>query len=214
MMDWNQLYLFKENVPAGPSPVVLENLSFLLEGGDSPILDLGCGAGRHLALLAGKGRASVGMDISANGLQLSRNRLHEQRLPVRLCQGNMAHIPFRNGIFGGVLSIRVIHHARRETIRKTMREIHRVLEPGGTLLITLLHDADYKYGEGREIEPDTFVLSSGKEKGLPHYFAGRDDLDEFLAGFDVVNVDMERNEVDIEGNREWNTHWIVLARRA
>jgi SAM-dependent methyltransferase len=89
------------------------------------ILDLGCGDGSHMALLGAGGRV-VGVDLAMP--LLARAASHG---PVVAATGQ--RLPFGDGVFSLVYVSHVLHHAG--DVRSVMSEIHRVLRPGGSLVV-------------------------------------------------------------------------------
>jgi ubiquinone/menaquinone biosynthesis C-methylase UbiE len=110
-----------------------------LEGG-MEVLDLGCGTGT-LALLA-KARypaASVsGLDGDPKMLTRARAKASKRGLELRFDEGLSYDLPYRDGQFDRVLSTLFFHHLVPEDKRRTIREVARVLKPGGEL-----HVADW-----------------------------------------------------------------------
>lgn len=59
----------------------------------------------------------------------------EYSFPLTLTAGDGVRLPFRDGVFESVLCSETVEHVRDP--EAVIREIHRVLEPGGTLLLTV-----------------------------------------------------------------------------
>ncbi|RIL00858.1 MAG: methyltransferase type 11 [Proteobacteria bacterium] len=93
------------------------------------ILDAGCGTGGNLAQLEGRGRR-VGLDYAPEALAGCRTR----GLP-ELVRGSVTALPFADGSFGAVLSISVLYHEWVRDPAAALRELRRVLAPGGLLLV-------------------------------------------------------------------------------
>ena len=93
------------------------------------ILDAGCGTGINLKCLQILGDV-YGLDNSKNALKFSRIRgLHS------LICGSVDKLPFKNGLFDLVLALDVIEHMDEDI--SAVRELNRVLKPGGRLIITV-----------------------------------------------------------------------------
>ncbi len=92
------------------------------------ILDAGCGTGNNLAHLARLGRP-VGVDLSEDALALSRTR------GVTVVRGSLMALPFPDAAFDGVTSFDVLYHRWVVDDRAAVRELARVLRPGGWLLV-------------------------------------------------------------------------------
>ena len=101
-----------------------------------PGLDVGCGAGGTLAVLARQG-AWVGVDADPAALRLSR-----QRGLARLAGGGAEALPFRAGTFAACLCLDLLYHRNVGSEDSALRECHRVLRPGGLLLVT---DSAFKW---------------------------------------------------------------------
>lgn len=95
------------------------------------VLDVGCGDGART--LANLPDGAVGLDISRRGLELA-TEVVDQRL---LVQGDMALLPFVAEIFDGLTAYHAVFHLPREEHPGVYEEFHRVLRPGGVVLMTL-----------------------------------------------------------------------------
>ncbi len=96
------------------------------------ILDLGCGTGMLLKELAGKGEFVVGVDSSAKMLSVAKKRGREAAL---IC-ADADHLPFKDKIFDVVVSITLLQNVPVPVTM--MKEISRVLKPGGVGIVTSL----------------------------------------------------------------------------
>ena len=100
-----------------------------IEAGDV-VLDLGSGSGyaaRALREAAGAGRA-VGLDGSG---EMARNaRSYTEDAAVSFLQGDFGHLPFADDSLDHAFSMEAFYYA--EDPDRTLRELRRVLRPGGT----------------------------------------------------------------------------------
>lgn len=95
------------------------------------MLDAGCGTGANLARLACSGR-SVGLDLSEHALGFCR-----QRRLVNLIQGDIGRAPFPSESFHGILCSSVLYHRWVGDMGGALREMRRILKPGGFLFLNL-----------------------------------------------------------------------------
>lgn len=104
----------------------------LLDGAPLPaaarLLDAGCGTGGIVTHLAARGRA-VGVDLSAEAVRLARAR------DVAVARAELMALPFANGTFDCVTSFDVLYHRWVRDDAAAVREMARVLRPGGLLLV-------------------------------------------------------------------------------
>jgi ubiquinone/menaquinone biosynthesis C-methylase UbiE len=97
------------------------------------VLDVGCGPGVMAAEIAKRGCKFWGVDPSLNMLEIGRRRfLGNSR--VHFLQGEATRLTFPDSSFDAVLCMGVIDAVGDR--RRAIREMLRVLRPGGTLLIT------------------------------------------------------------------------------
>jgi ArsR family transcriptional regulator len=98
------------------------------------LLDVGCGRGSILKLLASRARRAVGVDIDAKARRLARADLLLAGLPnCSLRQGDMYRLPFDDAEFNTIILDDVLADAT-DPIR-ALKESSRLLKPGGRLLI-------------------------------------------------------------------------------
>ena len=96
----------------------------------SRILDCGCGTGRNLDWLADYGSVA-GVELSPTGLAVAR-RHHR---PV--VQGSVTHLPFADASVDLATSFDVLYCLPDEDERMALREMSRVLRPGGLALFNV-----------------------------------------------------------------------------
>jgi ubiquinone/menaquinone biosynthesis C-methylase UbiE len=98
--------------------------------GTSRVLDVGVGTGRIALPLAAHVRSVAGIDLARP--MLDRLRAKQRGEPVYPVQGDATWLPFPNGLFDAVVAAHVFHLI--PGWQDALREIVRVLRPGGVLL--------------------------------------------------------------------------------
>jgi ubiquinone/menaquinone biosynthesis C-methylase UbiE len=101
------------------------------------VLDIGCGGGRtiqKLATMVGEGKV-WGIDYSAASVAAASNtnarEIAEGRVAIQL--GSVSHLPFPDEMFDAVTAVET--HYYWSNLIEGLREIRRVLKPGGRLII-------------------------------------------------------------------------------
>jgi SAM-dependent methyltransferase len=100
------------------------------------VLEIGLGQGADSESLIRRGACWSGVDLTGESVERVRTRLTLRDLPFDdLKQGSALDLPFADDSFDMVFSHGVLHHVPE--IRQAEREIHRVLRPGGELVIMM-----------------------------------------------------------------------------
>ncbi|MDR3080315.1 MAG: methyltransferase domain-containing protein [Streptomyces sp.] len=100
--------------------------------GNGQVADLGCGPGHITSHLDELGLVAFGVDASPAMIELARQTYPGLRFDV----GSMAALNIADGLLGGVLSRWSIIHTPPEELPDILAEFHRVLAPGGHLLVS------------------------------------------------------------------------------
>ncbi|MEU0951329.1 methyltransferase domain-containing protein [Streptomyces niveus] len=99
--------------------------------GGGQVADLGCGPGHITAHLGELGLTAFGVDASPVMIELAREAYPGLRFDV----GSMTGLDIADGVLGGVLSRWSVIHTPPPELPVILAEFHRVLAPGGHLLI-------------------------------------------------------------------------------
>jgi ubiquinone/menaquinone biosynthesis C-methylase UbiE len=99
------------------------------------VLEIGCGTG-NLLLAAARRRPDAevtGIDPDPAALRRARRKAARAKLPVRLHRAFAGDLPLPDGSIDRILSSFMLHHLDDDEKTRAVREIHRVLRPGGQL---------------------------------------------------------------------------------
>lgn len=116
---------YERHAYAGIAATLLEHV------GPAPrsVLEVGCGTGHWLGVLAENGHLVTGLDASRGMLDKARAKLPE----APLVHGQAEQLPFASGCFERVVMINTLHHFAAP--QQALREARRVLSASGCLLI-------------------------------------------------------------------------------
>lgn len=124
--DWYEEQFLSADDPIGVSRALRE----LLGDGGGACLEIGCGTGVHAALVRELGWTPVGVDLSSGMLRHARGRL-----PV--AQADAGRLPLRDNSVPAVVAMMV--HTDMPEYPSVLREVARVLRPGGVLVHVGVH---------------------------------------------------------------------------
>jgi ubiquinone/menaquinone biosynthesis C-methylase UbiE len=117
-------------------PEILTFADFARWRGKS-VLEIGVGLGADHSRFAQHGAILTGIDLTERAVQHARMRLATLALESRIEVGDAENLPFADAAFDLVYSWGVLHHSP-DTAR-CVREVHRVLKPGGTAKVMIYH---------------------------------------------------------------------------
>ena len=113
------------------------------------VLEIGCGMGTDGAQFAKAGAIYTGVDLTEAAIDLARQRFELSGLQGEFRVADAEKLGFANDSFDLVYSHGVLHHT--PDITASVREIHRVLKPGGRAVVMLYHRGSYNYRVGIRI---------------------------------------------------------------
>lgn len=108
---------------------------------DGVLLDLGCGYGRIAKYLLPKRSFTtyIGLDSSYNMLRIFSERYQseprEKTTPLLLIHSDIHSIPLYDSSVDAIIVSAVFLHNHKSVVRTSLREVERVLKPGGTLIV-------------------------------------------------------------------------------
>ena len=110
---------------------------------DLKVLEIGCGLGTDGAQFAEAGAKYTGVDLTDAAVELARKRFELFNLAGDFRTADAENLDFADNSFDLVYSHGVLHHTPETG--KAIKEIHRVLRPGGRAVVMLYHRDSYNY---------------------------------------------------------------------
>ena len=107
------------------------------------LLEVGCGMGTDLLQFSRGGARCVGIDLTPRSIEISQHRFRLYGADGVFMISDGEHLPFRSESFDVVYSNGVLHHT--PDTAGAIREVHRVLRPGGTAKVMLYHRNSLNY---------------------------------------------------------------------
>lgn len=110
------------------------------------VLEIGCGLGTDGAQFAAAGANYTGIDLTDAAVALARKKFELSGLRGKFRVADAERLEFADDCFDLVYSHGVLHHTPDPA--SAVREIHRVLKPGGRAVVMLYHRGSYNYRIG------------------------------------------------------------------
>ena len=95
----------------------------------------------------------VGLDFSAEMIKMARRYARKFEFPVQLIVADARYLPFSDNTFDWTIAVATFHHLKgRADQLRALRELHRVLKPGGEAFITVWNRSQPQFWfKGKEV---------------------------------------------------------------
>lgn len=114
-------------------------------------LDVGCGNGRHAAVLSEHADCVVAVDVSRDLLGEARTKMDEDDWTATLVQGEASRLPLQSSVVDAAMYVATLHHLPdRETRIQSLSELARVLTGDGRALVSAWSTAHDRFDTDRD----------------------------------------------------------------
>lgn len=155
---------------------------------------LDCGAGGNcppLALFLECGYKTYGIEISNSQIERANTFSKEHNVELNISKGDMRELAFEDNSISYIYSYNTIFHMKKRDISKAIKEIKRVLKPGGICFVNFLSVNDCNYGQGEKVGEGEFLQSEGDEKIIHTYY----DIEEAETHFKDMRILFKENRI-------------------
>jgi len=208
MKQWDKIFEKHGKVFVKPQEDIPKIVKLFKKKGVKNVLDLGCGSGRHLVYLTKQGFEVYGVDISPAGIKIAKYWLRNENLKANLKISDIyKKLPYKNNFFDAIISTNTLHHAKIKKIRKLIKEIERILRPGGLIFVTVrralstkgwkknkivIHrfkiEREEKETKYKVIGPRIYTPIEGGERGLVHFCFNKELIKKEFRNFKIFGI--------------------------
>lgn len=209
-MTWDEQWTEEKTIRSwlNPDKKVVELSRELKARGFKRAFDLGCGVGRHVTFLAEEGYEVYASDFSHPAIKYCEEWLSREGLSATVTKMDMTELPYPDGFFDLIIAYNVIYHTTLTGMMNLIYLIHKKLTSGGYFFVTLKSVEEWVYGQGEEIEKNTFLRP---RKGVPIHFSTEEEIGILFKDFDLVSKEY-RNYVKETKNRRY-ARWEMVLRK-
>ena len=165
----------------------LDRFDTVIENTQKPILDLGCGGGNDTLYLISKGKQVISCDQSENAIKNIIKNFPEVK--ETRCFNMLDGIPFDDNSFDVVIADLCLHYFNDEDTKRIISDIHRILTPGGHLILRVNSINDVNHGAGQGVELEHHVFES--EGNTIKRFFDEDDIRYYFRDFTIEFLNEE-----------------------
>lgn len=173
------------------------------------VCDAGCGCGAYSLKLARFGFSVSGFDVSEDAVALTKRLLTEYGYPAQhFHTSDILATDYADGQFDAVVALDVLDHMPIREGIAALKELLRIVEPGGCVLLTLDKTDDEYESETHDTNSDgDYLYTSGKWSGMAFHPYTEDEIVRLTKGFSAriiettdagFTVAVEKNHVSAQ----------------
>ncbi|HNX23689.1 MAG TPA: methyltransferase domain-containing protein [Spirochaetota bacterium] len=210
--EWNSHYKKNKSVLTYPDENLVRLIAREIKNnvGENQLnaIDIGCGSGRHMALLENSGIGGVyGTDYSLNALNICK----DAGLPLVINCDNK-NMPFREETFDIAIAWGSLHYSSKDEMRLMLEEVKRIIKRGGSLFATIRRDNDTYLKTGTHLGNNTWSTGLDDLTGTVVSFFNEDELKDIFSIFESFSYGwMERTVIG--DTSKVISHWIISAKK-
>jgi SAM-dependent methyltransferase len=180
------------------------------------VLEVGFGAGSNLWFAAREGFSVSGIEGSHSAVRYAKNRFSDDGLSGDLRVGDFTELPFAESKFDLVIDRGALTCVGKSSMKKSVREIHRVMKVGGRFLFNGYSDTHSSSRSGVAGHDSVRLkIDSGSLVGVGQIcFLSRSDIDHIFSDRWKLHQVQRREYIDMLGlQSDIHSEWMVVAEK-
>ncbi|HDS01968.1 MAG TPA: class I SAM-dependent methyltransferase [candidate division Zixibacteria bacterium] len=171
---------------------------------DGRILDVAAGRGASLKYLVdkvGEFEQAVGVDFSEQNLNQAKNQFDDNR--IIFLKMRAEELDFDDNQFDLVAIVNSLHHL--DNPQKSLEEMHRVLKPGGLLLVSEMYNDNQSERQRSHVLLHHWWADVDRISGIPHYHTfPRQRIIDMIRNLNLAEIQIMEYEEDkdLSGDKE------------
>lgn len=135
-------------------------------------LEVGCGTGANLWMIAKEGFDTYGMDIAPTSIGLCKQMLASYGVKAKLSVGDMKKLDFKDKFFDAIVDVMTVEHTDLQGHKETFSEIFRCLKKGGRFFSWHLGSQSISFTKGGGKRVDALTVDTVRNTAVPYHSAG------------------------------------------
>jgi SAM-dependent methyltransferase len=163
-----------------PSRTAYRALDVFRGHGVKNVLVPGSGYGRNSKLFSASGFNVTGVEIAEKACEMAKQFDPDSEF----YRGSVLDMSFDAGVYDAIYCFNVLHLFLAGDRRLFLEECRRKLKEKGLAFFTVFSDKEANFGQGREVEKNTFETRPGR----PAHYYTEDELREEFADFRIIET--------------------------
>lgn len=189
-----------------PADSAVDTLELFIKKGIKNILIPGFGYGRNAKIFADNEFNITGIEISETAVEIAQKHFGDS---IKVYHGSVGAMPFDHELYDGIFSYSLIHLLRKDERTKLIKDCYNQLRPNGYMVFVSISKLDFRYGQGTEIEKDTFEPWAG----LNLYFYDLDSIQLDFGNYGLLSANEISEPVNNSGDKPSQKFWYIVCRK-
>jgi len=170
------------------------------------ILIPGFGYGRNAKIFADNGFKVTGIEISETAIELAKKHFGDS---IKVYPGSVNLMPFDQELYDGIFSYSLIHLLNVKERIKLIDDCYNQLRPNGYMVFVSISKNDFRYGQGKEIDKDTFEPWSG----LTLFFYDSDSIKTDFGNYGLIDAKIINEPIKDSGDKPSQRFWYIICKK-
>lgn len=189
-----------------PADSAITTLGLFKKYGLNRILIPGYGYGRNAKIFTDNGFKVIGIEISETAIDLAKNHYGDH---IKVHHGSVGSMPFDQELYDGIFCYALIHLLSADARKKLIKDCYNQLRTGGYMVFVAISKMDPSYGEGKEIEKDTFDTNHG----VTLFFYDSVSVETEFGNYGLVEAEEINEPSKNTGNKPSRRFWQIICRK-
>jgi len=170
------------------------------------ILIPGFGYGRNAKPFIDNGFKVSGIEISQSAIDFARKQFTDN---IEIYHGSVGLMPFDEEIYDGIFCYALLHLLNTQERRKLIDDCYHQLKPGGYMVFVSISKTDFRYGQGNEIDKDTFATWPG----VNLYFYDSDSIQSAFNDYGLMDAQLISEPIIDAGEKPSQKFWYIVCKK-
>jgi len=131
-------------------------------------LEIGCGSGANLWMIAKEGLDTYGIDIAPTSIKLCKQMLTQYHVKAKVSVSTMQKLDFKDKSFDVIVDVMTVEHTNLQGHKQTYAEVFRCLKKGGRFFSWHLGSKSASFVDGGGERVDTLTVDNIPNTAVPY----------------------------------------------
>jgi SAM-dependent methyltransferase len=189
-----------------PADSAVDTLELFKKNELKNILIPGIGYGRNAKIFVDEGFKVTGIEISETAIDLAQKHFGDS---LNIYHGSVSSMPFDHDLYDGIFSYGLLQLLNETERKKLINDCYNQLKPNGYMVFVTISKQDFRFGQGKEINKDTFEPWSG----LQLYFYDSESINTDFGNYGLLVSEVINEPKTDLGTIPSQRFWYIVCKK-